>query len=105
MGGGKTSCGILTNTSPTLATTHYGAPSVCFPIEGNGARESHRGSGWAGRDDPMFTLNGVEKHAVAAIAVDVYNQEITGEIAASITAASGGTNTSGPKVIERCEIQ
>ena len=35
----------------------------------------------------------------ASIGVDVYNQEITGEVAASLTAASGGTNTSGPKVL------
>lgn len=32
-------------------------------------------------------------------AVDVYNQTIDGEIAASVTAAAGGTNTSGPKVM------
>lgn len=32
-------------------------------------------------------------------AVDVYNQTIDGDIAASLTAACGGTNTSGPKVI------
>lgn len=32
--------------------------------------------------------------------VAVYNQELTGDIAASITAAVGGTNTSGAKVIE-----
>ena len=63
MGGGKTSCSISKDLSPTLATTHYGEP------------------------------------VVSEIAVDVYNQEITGDIAASITAASGGTNTSGPKVL------
>lgn len=33
------------------------------------------------------------------MAVDVYNQSIDGEVAASLTAATGGTNTSGPKVI------
>ena len=32
------------------------------------------------------------------VGCDVYNQEITGNVAASLTAASGGTNTSGPKV-------
>ena len=32
-------------------------------------------------------------------AVDVYNQTIDGEISASVTAAAGGTNTSGPKVM------
>lgn len=32
-------------------------------------------------------------------AVDVYNQTIDGDIAASVTAAAGGANTSGPKVM------
>lgn len=31
--------------------------------------------------------------------VDVYNQEITGDVSASLTAACGGTNTSGGKVL------
>jgi hypothetical protein len=35
----------------------------------------------------------------ASVGVDVYNQEITGEVAASLTAACGGTNTSGAKVL------
>lgn len=34
-----------------------------------------------------------------AKAVDIYNQTIDGDIACSITAAVGGTNTSGAKVI------
>ena len=33
------------------------------------------------------------------IAVDVYNQTIEGKIAPTVTAAAGGTNTSGPKVM------
>lgn len=33
------------------------------------------------------------------VGCDVYNQEITGEVAASLTAACGGTNTSGEKVL------
>ena len=31
--------------------------------------------------------------------VDVYNQDITGNVVCSLTAACGGTNTSGGKVI------
>lgn len=30
---------------------------------------------------------------------DVYNQEMTGDVASTVTAACGGTNTSGPKVL------
>lgn len=34
-----------------------------------------------------------------AIGVDVYNQEIIGDVAATLTGISGGTNTVGPKVL------
>ena len=47
-------------------------------------------------DDPQFTLSAAHEHGVF---VDVYNQSVDGEVAASLTAASGGTNTSGPKVM------
>ena len=30
MGGGKSSCDILDNKSPTLACTHYGEPAVVY---------------------------------------------------------------------------
>lgn len=132
-----------------------------FALEGNGARESHFGNGFA-ESDTMYTLNTVEQHAVAAVdcgngvndpnvgnpvysstvgsymtfgeevaqtlmardykdpqivsapnqeacpttesnrsafAVDVYNQTVEGEVAPTVTAAAGGTNTSGPKVM------
>lgn len=38
-------------------------------------------------------------HQQTYVAVDVYNQSVDGEVAASLTAASGGSNTSGPKVL------
>ena len=101
----------------------------CVPIEGNGARASHRGPGFGEAGDPSFTLNSVEKHSIAidqqggkgnamyadelcpsilsdshgtphAVAIDVYNQDVAGDVAPSLTAASGLPNTSGPKVME-----
>ena len=69
----------------------------CIPIEGNGSRASHRGPGYGEAGDPSFTLNSVEKHSVA---IDVYNQDVAGDIAPSLTAASVFPNTSGPKVME-----
>jgi len=33
MGGGKPSCCITENISPTLTTTHYGEPVVCYIIQ------------------------------------------------------------------------
>ena len=66
------------------------------------------GLGIGNPGDPSPTLSGGDHHAVAygsspcdfsPQAVDVYNQSIDGEVSASLTAAVGGTNTSGPKVL------
>ena len=70
------------------------APEILFEREGLSGDSEPCGEereGTAGA-----TGEGVED---ASIGVDVYNQEVTGEVAASLTAASGGTNTSGPKVL------
>lgn len=40
-----------------------------------------------------------DREVIEVIGADVYNFEITGDIAATLTANSGGTNTAGPKVI------
>lgn len=52
-------------------------------------------------DEPWHSINANESGGQSrdAVFVDVYNQSIDGEVAASITAATGGTNTSGPKVM------
>lgn len=45
----------------------------------------------------MQTLNATDRHGV--LAVDVYNQSVDGDIVATLTAACGGSTTSGPKVM------
>ena len=68
-----------------------------FPIEGNGRRESHRGDGYS-ESNQSYTLNSVEQHAVFA---DAYNQTITGNVSATLSANSCETATrSDPSVIE-----
>ena len=61
-GAGKSSCNVLKDQSPTLATTHDGAPVVA--LEGNGSRPSHKGNGFS-EDGKSFTLNTIEQHGVA----------------------------------------
>ena len=39
---------------------------MVYPIEGNGSRESHHGPGY-NESNSMFTLNTVERHAVAQV--------------------------------------
>ena len=47
----------------TLAARDYKQPQAVVCIEGHGARESHRGDGYA-ESETMYTLNTVEQHAV-----------------------------------------
>ena len=47
-------------------------------------------------DGFMYTLTRTDIHGIA---VDVYNQTIDGDTAATLTSATGGTNTSGPKLL------
>lgn len=49
----------------TLNSRDYKASQVIV-IEGNGARDSHKGDGWK-ESDTMYTLNTVERHAVVAL--------------------------------------
>lgn len=54
------------------------------------------------KDEPIVFRDGV------AVACDLYNQTITGTVAASVTAATGIANAPGPKVIvmetESCRL-
>ena len=97
--------------SETIRAECHGAlPCISFqekmtiPIEGNGGRPSHFGDGYGKDGDPSFTLNTTEQHAVFseshAIGTDIYNGQITGEVAASLTANSCQSSThSGPTIL------
>jgi len=67
-------------------------------------RQPHNGGNGDGFTEggPMYTLNATGVHGVA---VDVYNQSIDGDVAATITSAVGGTNTSGPKVLSNMAVR
>ena len=72
------------------------APEILFERKGL-SRNTEQGE----TEEQEIAGNIGEGTDSASIGVDVYNQEITGEVAATLTAACGGTNTSGCKVIDR----
>lgn len=47
--------------------------------------------------------NEVKKNDIFAQGVDIYNLEITGEVAVTLTSACGGATASGPKVLTLIE--
>ena len=52
-----------------------------------------------GKANTINTFDVGDVRTTHAIAVDVYNQAIDGDVTATLTEACGGTNTSGPKVL------
>jgi len=46
-----------------------------------------------------------DNQTAVAMAVDVYNQSIDGDTAATLTKACGGTNTSGPKLMQNMAVR
>ena len=58
-------------------------------------------SGEAGQGTPCGTEESL--NPASTVGVDVYNQEISGDTATTVTAAVGGSNTSGPKVLQHGE--
>jgi DNA (cytosine-5)-methyltransferase 1 len=63
---------------------------------------NRQGVGVGNLDDPSHTLTSACVHGVA---VDVYNQVIDGQTAATLTEACGGTNTSVPKVMQLMAVR
>ena len=64
-GGGKSSCNISEDLSPTLAGTHGGEPAVCVQGSVIGRDDNNGPNGSGVNEDVSFTLNATDKHAVA----------------------------------------
>lgn len=65
--------------------------AICFPLEGNGARPSHRGEGFGMSGDPMFTLNSTERHGVC-----VWNGKADGASGQGVSFAITGDHDNRP---------
>ncbi len=83
-------------TAEAVGNGTYPAVAKCITRDYNGS-PCIGDRGW---NMVMQVGNGTKS---ASVGVDVYNQEITGDVAASLTAAVGGTNTSGAKVLQSAE--
>jgi DNA (cytosine-5)-methyltransferase 1 len=92
--------------APEVDGQHYIPMAQPIPLnsmamQGRPSDDGRMGSGIGEPGDPCPTITKAHSHAVAQpIAVDVYNQAIDGQTAATLTEACGGSNTSGPKVMQ-----
>lgn len=62
---------------------NQGGLAIVTPIEGNGTRDSHMGDGFGKAGDPSFTLNAVERHAVAVDARSGTEADVNATLQAS----------------------
>ena len=85
------------------------APEVLFERKGlsrNSEQSEQPGQGVAGASVSSLESANRERERERerrSCAVDVYNQRIDGDVSSTITAATGGTNTSGGKVLQERE--
>lgn len=74
-------------------------------LEGNGARPSHMGKGFA-QDGKMYTLNTIEQHSVC-YSVDCRNVQLNKELSATLQAKPQGgwsVNVTNPVLIA-CKLE
>ncbi len=73
-GGGKSSCSISENISPTLACTHGGEPAICIQGSVIGRDDKNGPQGDGINKDVSFTLNTIDRHAVYAMTTGSFTQ-------------------------------
>ena len=95
--------GISLNVAHTLdSADRHGVMAAGFSF---GQSEKARSIGYEKEKSP--TIRGGEggNQKPVVLACDLYNQSIDGQTAASVTAAVGGVNTSGPKLLAFAQNQ
>ena len=107
LGGGSET--FITHCVETFPTPLSSTAGVSRP--GNEATEhqTYVAFGWQNSASQSMSVDTVsptlDKSKTPAVAVDVYNQSINGDITATLTAACGGSNTSGSKVMQSMAVR
>ncbi len=87
-GGGKSSCSVSEELSPTLTCTHGGEPAVCVQGSMIGRADKNGPQGSGINEDVSFTLNTTDRHAVA-FSQDSYTKYSENNKCGALRAAGG----------------
>ena len=98
LGVGELNDPMFTLTTVDKHAVAYGFEPGIAKREGNPARFVENGT-------PTLRANMGDNQTATAYAVDVYNQAIDGNVTATLTQACGGTNTSGPKLMQQMAVR
>jgi DNA (cytosine-5)-methyltransferase 1 len=94
-----------TENGPMYTLNATGVHGVAYGFEPGIAKREGNPARFVENGTPTLRANMGDNQTATAYAVDVYNQAVDGDVAATLTKACGGTNTSGPKLMQNMAVR
>ena len=94
-----------TENGPMYTLNATGVHGVAYGFEPGIAKREGSPNRFVENGAPTLRANMGDNQTATAYAVDVYNQAVDGDITATLTQACGGTNTSGPKLMQNMAVR
>jgi len=95
----------FTEDGPMYTLNATGVHGVAYGFEPGIAKREGSPARFVRDGTPTLRANMGDNQTATAYAVDVYNQAIDGNVTATLTQACGGTNTSGPKLMQQMAVR
>jgi DNA (cytosine-5)-methyltransferase 1 len=95
----------FTENGPMYTLNATGVHGVAYGFEPGIAKREGSPNRFVENASPTLRANMGDNQTATAYAVDVYNQAVDGDVAATLTSACGGTNTSGPKLMQNMAVR
>ena len=97
--------GVGSDGDPAFTLRTAVVPGVAYGFEPGIAKREGSLNRFVEDKAPTLRANMGDNQTATAYAVDVYNQAVDGNVAATLTSACGGTNTSGPKLMQNMAVR
>ena len=95
----------FTEGGPMYTLNATGVHGIAYGFEPGIAKREGSPNRFVENQSPTLRANMGDNQTATAYAVDVYNQAVDGDVAATLTSACGGTNTSGPKLMQNMAVR
>jgi len=95
----------FTEGGPMYTLNATGVHGVAYGFEPGIAKREGSPNRFVENKTPTLRAHMGDNQVATAYAVDVYNQAIDGDVTATLTEACGGTNTSGPKLMQNMAVR
>jgi DNA (cytosine-5)-methyltransferase 1 len=95
----------FTEGGPMYTLNATGVHGVAYGFEPGIAKRDGNPNRFVEDKTPTLRAHMGDNQTATAYAVDVYNQAVDGDVAATLTQACGGTNTSGPKLMQNMAVR